>query len=256
MCARAAAAYRVFSQGQSQSTIGPSEAVYLNYSISDPSAFFGVVHQWWSGGASSNDNTTLRFYIDGAAAPSLELQIARACGVGWGDEAAPWGNRYFGHGAATTGWSNSIPIPFGRSIIVTASNPVSTMNWLYVRGQEFPLAGPGLGFGGALSLPPSARLQLQVVRGTFAPLSLIDLAAVDPVAFAAQRGGTALQGAYLFATYLELDSGNQNVLEGCYRVFNAFSNSTVDGQWPGELIATGTEDASTALSAPTAQLRI
>jgi hypothetical protein len=236
--------YRVFSQGQSQSRIGPAESVYLNHTVSDPSAFFGVIHMWWTGGASSNDNTTLRFYLDGAASPSIELQVARACGVGFGDESAPWGNRFFGHGAATTGWSNAIPIPFGASVVVTASNPVQTENWLYVRGVEMPLAGPGLSFGGSVTLPTSARLQLQVVRGTFAPLSFVDVAAVDPAAFAARRGGggAALAGAYVFATYLEIDSGNQNVLEGCYRVFNAFSNATRDGQWPGELIATGTED--------------
>ena len=158
LAAPSARAYRVFSQGQSQSTIGPAESVYLNHSVSDPAAFFGVVHLWWTGGASSNDNTTLRFYIDGEAAPSIELQIARACGVGWGDESAPWGTRFFGHGAATTGWSNAIPIPFGASIVVTASNPVQTENWLYVRGVEMPLAGPGLSFGGSVTLPASARL--------------------------------------------------------------------------------------------------
>ena len=241
---RAASAYRVFSSGQSQSTIGPAERVYLNHSVSDPAAVFGVILLWWTGGASSNDNTTLRFYIDGAAAPSVELQIARACGVGFGDEAVPWGNRFFGHAAKTTGWTNSIPIPFGVSVVVTASNPVQTENWLYVRGLEMPLAGPGLSFGGPVSptLPPTARLQLQVVRGTYAPLSFLDIAAVDPAAFAAANGGAALQGAFVFATYLELDSGNQNVLEGCYRVFNAFSNSSADGRWPGQLIATGTED--------------
>ena len=242
LAARGAAAYRVFSAGQSQSRIGPAEQVYLNHTVSDPSAFFGVVNLWWTGGAPSNDNTTLRFYVDGAAAPTIELQIARACGVGFGDEAAPWGTRLFGHGAATTGWSNAIPIPFGSSIVVTASNPVQTENWLYVKGLEMPLAGPGLSFGGPLTLPTSARLQLQVVRGTFAPLDFVDLAAVDPAAFAAANGGAALQGSFVLATFLELDSGNQNVLEGCYRVFNAFSNASVDGQWPGELIATGTED--------------
>lgn len=236
------AAYRVFSAGKSQSTIGPAEAVYLNHTVSDPSAFFGVVNLWWTGGATSNDNTTLRFYVDGSAMPTIELQIARACGVGFGDEAAPWGNRFFGHGAATTGWSNSITIPFSSSIVVTASNPVQTENWLYVKGLEMPLAGASLSFGGPLMLPPSARLQLQVVRGTFAPLDFVNLAAVDPAAFSAANGGAALQGSFVFATYLELDSGNQNVLEGCYRVFNAFSNTSADGQWPGELIATGTED--------------
>ena len=231
-----ARAFRVFSGGMSQSTIGPSETVYLNHTIADPSAFFGAVLLWWTGGASSNDNTTLRFYVDGEDLPSIELQVARACGVGFGDEAV-FGTRFFGHAAATTGWSNSIPVPFGSSIVVTASNPVSAENWLYVRGQEFPLAGPGLSFGGPLTLPPSARLRLQVTQGTFEPLEFVDLASVDPASVAA-----GLNGAYLFAMYLELDSGNQNVLEGCYHAYNSFGNATRDGQWPGELVATGTED--------------
>ena len=98
-----------------------------------------------------------------------------------------------------------------------------------------PLAGAGLRFG-SVQLPPTARLQLQVVAGTFAPLTFVDLAAVDPATT------PGLTGSYVFASFLQLDSGNQNVLEGCYRVYNAFSNATADGRWPGVLIATGTED--------------
>ena len=70
----------------------------------------GYINSWWTGGASSDDSTVLRFYIDGDPRFTVELVIANACGVAFGEQAAPWGNEWFGKGARTTGWWNSIPI--------------------------------------------------------------------------------------------------------------------------------------------------
>ena len=107
-----------------------------------------------------------------------------------------------------------------------------TTTWLYVRGTEFAPSLPGVRLG-SVELPPTAKLQLQVTRGTFAPLAYVDLAAVVPGTYT---------NSYVFAVFLAVDSGNLNVLEGCVRAFNAYSNDTAEGRWPGVLVATGTED--------------
>lgn len=107
-----------------------------------------------------------------------------------------------------------------------------TTTWLYVRGTEFAPAAPGVRLG-AVDLPPTAKLQLQVTRGTFAPLEYVDLAAVVPGSHSSS---------YVFAVFLAVDSANLNVLEGCVRAFNAYDNATSDGRWPGVLLGTGTED--------------
>lgn len=225
---------RVFGGGVSQGTINSTEQVLLNHTLSE-GHICGVVTSWWTGGATSDDSTTLRFYVDGEATASIVVDIANACGTAFGEESAPWGTEWFGKGARTTGWWNSIPIPFQRSIVVTYSNPAATTTWLYVHGVESTTGfGCGMRFG-ALDVPWHARLQVQVTRGTFAPLTYIDLAAMPP----ATAGGPT--HSYLFKTFLAVDSANLNVLEGCFRAFNAFDNSTADGKWPGVLLATGTE---------------
>lgn len=226
-----------FAGSVSQGTIKPTEQVLLNYTLSSTDGdVYGVITNWWIGGSTSNDLATLTFHVDNDqfSAP-IVMRVALACGVGFQDEAAPWETTYFGHGAATTGWHNFIPIPFGKNIVVTYRADVQTTVWITVKGNERPTVGGsgGLVFG-SLTLPPTARLQLQTINSVNYPaLAFVDLAVIPE---------TVDGNAFIFMTTLAIESDNENVLEGCFRVFNAADRTSSAGQWPGVLIATGTED--------------
>ncbi len=105
--------------------------------------------------------------------------------------------------ANTSGWSNKIPIPFTTSVIVTFKGEREQMGWLFVRGVEnVPVVI------GGLTLPPSARLEVQHVHRVFQPLEFVELVSVP-----AGKSGVIL------VTMINLASGSLSVLEGCVYLF-------------------------------------
>jgi len=83
-----------------------------------------------------------RYYIDGETKASIEYRPPLACGVGFGDQQAPWGNKYFGKAANDSGWYNDFKIPFQKSIVVTLQHLWTTHGrfFMVVRGAtNYPI---------------------------------------------------------------------------------------------------------------------
>jgi hypothetical protein len=156
---------RTFSAGLSQVQITPNEQTLLNYTLS-PTGAWGIVNNWWMTGG--DRNVFLSFYIDGEATASIVVHVPTACGAGFGDPAPPvniYSSAYFGKAANTSGYSNKIPVPFQRSIVITFRGDARAHGtvWLWARGVESAPLLPEFG----LAIPPTARLEVQQVHHRF-----------------------------------------------------------------------------------------
>ena len=83
-----------------------------------------VTHVWATGGGGTSGDVRFSFYVDGESTPSVSYVMTLASAspsvatVGFADNAAPWGNKYFGHGSTAGGWYNNIRrvAPTNRSL--------------------------------------------------------------------------------------------------------------------------------------------
>jgi hypothetical protein len=118
-----------------------------------------VNHMWFGGSFPHYQRLRLRIYIDGETAASIDMEIGLGVGVGFEDPFAPWGNRFVGITGSPSGIFMNHPIPFGKSIRVTAELPPGVprdaLLWWIVRGVE----GLPLNLSG-IAIPAQARLQL------------------------------------------------------------------------------------------------
>ena len=205
--------------GKSQSILNSTEQVLFEYT----SETFAVMNHFWAAGSPSVDDATIRYYVDGETVPSIQFIPSRACGVGFDNQDAPWGTKWFGKGAKMTGWFHNFRIPF-KTIRITyqlETEPSSKqVIWLIVRGLEnyqFSI--------GDITLPSTARLKLIHTNVTLQPLELVDLVNI--------KKGSGM----LFLTMMQVSSGNLNFMEGCFHFYN---QKYVE--WPGMLLSTGMED--------------
>jgi hypothetical protein len=118
-----------------------------------------LTHAWFGGNWAGYDQTVLRVYVDGEQRPSIEMELGLGHGVGFGDDAAPWGSEKMGKTGHPSGLYNTYKIPFGKSIRVTAQrakdSPDGAPFWWIIRGTEnLPIAL------GGVRLPETARLKL------------------------------------------------------------------------------------------------
>jgi len=209
---------KTFGTAVSSASLPHGELTLYQYNVKG-NAGAAITH-WWFTGAPNVDNVIFRFYVDGESSASVAVSLDLAAGIGFDDEAAPWGTEMIGKGAATGGVYNNIKIPFAKSIKVTCEQPPSEPTgifWFIVRGIE----GVPITVGG-IQLPPSARLHVLQFNQTFSPLALVNAVNVANTA-----------GALVMWT-LSVGSGNLNFLEGCVRCF-------IDGG-PQMLLSSGTED--------------
>lgn len=63
---------------------------------------------------------------------SIQFFPPLACGVGSGDNHAPWGTKWFGKGAADGAWFNNFRIPFKRSVKVTTQTVAQPYGGFYI----------------------------------------------------------------------------------------------------------------------------
>lgn len=117
-------------------------------------------------------------------------------------------------------------VPFQKSINVTYRAGPGQPNdsvYMIVRGVEgVPVSVDGWTLSAAQMA--TARLQLQVVTGTYAPLAYVTVADVPTGA------------GFILLHTLSFAAGNLNTLEGCYRVMTPYS-----APYPGQLLSSGTE---------------
>jgi hypothetical protein len=116
-------------------------------------------HMWFGGAFPHFSKLRVRIYVDGEAAPSIDMELGLGVGVGFEDSFAPWGAKFNGITGAPSGIFMNYRIPYSKSIRVTAELPAGvprdTVFWWIVRGIEnFPLEISGI------QMPPRARLKL------------------------------------------------------------------------------------------------
>ena len=118
-----------------------------------------LTHFWFGGNFKGVEDTRIRYYVDGEAVASIDLNLYLGHGIGFKDQQAPWANRHMGKIGKRNGIFNNYRIPFGRSIKVTAQRaPDADDNprvWWIIRGIE-----NGRVTVGGVELPQRARLKL------------------------------------------------------------------------------------------------
>jgi Protein of unknown function (DUF2961) len=215
---------KTFGTGVSQGVIDHQERSLFQYKVSAGSSHAVMTHFWITGGPSI-DTSVISYYLDGESTPSIQFQPALACGTWWDyTSGVPWSTDYISKEATGGGWSMRIRVPFQQSINITyRSFLLSTKDTIYmiVRGTEnLPITI------GGIQLPTTARLQLQKNNVTLKPLEFLTVGSSN-------RG---TRGAFFMFT-LAFYAPNLNTLEGCPHFYVG------DQQFPGLIVATGTEDA-------------
>ena len=212
---------RPIGTGLSQGRITNQEQVLFEHNTS------GVLTHFWAAGAPVTDNVTIRYYVDGEKSPSIAFIPSFASAAGFDDQTNPWGTRWFGKGAKSTGWFHNFRVPFD-SIRVTfqllnQTVPDSNSVWLIVRGTEGHL---DTNIGG-VDLPVHARLKLLKQEKTLEALEFIDIVNLP----------TGTKG-MLFMTAFQIQSTlNFNFMEGCFHYYDEERKD-----FPGMLLSTGMED--------------
>lgn len=180
-----------------------------------------LTFMWFGGDWPGYERTRIRFYVDGEATPSIDMELFLGHGIGWGDSSAPWGTKRLGKTGQPSGLYNTYRIPFGKSIRVTAElgagvkNP-QTFWWIFRGVENLPV------YLGNIQLPPNARLRLQVHHGILDPLQVIEIA---------QSPGAGA----LYQVTLAVTSKNCSFLEGMMRAY-------INGTKNPLLLSSGTED--------------
>jgi hypothetical protein len=177
---------------------------------------------WFGGNWPGYEHTRIRFYVDGEAAPSIDMELFLGHGIGWEDDSAPWGTERLGKTGQPSGLYNTYRIPFGKSLRVTGQLAAGVEQpqkfWWIFRGVEnLPVDL------GHIQLPANARLHLQVHSDVaLEPLQSVDIAHAS--------GGGAL-----YQVTLAVTSANCNFLEAMLR---AYLNGAHDPLY----LSSGTED--------------
>lgn len=219
----------VIGTGMSQAKLTSTETELFSHTVSQEGAWAYLNH-FWAAGSPEVDRAIFRYYVDGERNASVVFSPALACGVGFGDQQAPWGSKWMGKGAKSTGWFHNIPIPFYKSMRVTfqlapEDAGAAPSIWSIVRGSEgLPLKL------GMLDIPLShgtVKLELQKRTEQLAPLDFIDIVQVPE--------GTS---GSIFMTSLAINgTSNYHYMEGCFRMYSPPTQA-----WPGLLLSTGLED--------------
>ncbi len=179
-------------------------------------------HMWFGGSFPNFNNLRIRIYVDGEKTPSIDMELGLAIGVGFQDQAAPWGTAFSGITGAPSGMFLNHRIPFSKSLRVTAQLPNGvdreTPFWWIIRGlQNHSLEECGF------TLPPHTRLRLHRREEIHVqPLDEFDLARV-------QRAGL------LFQVTMAARSSNFEFMEGQMRAY-------IDGAATVQFLSSGLED--------------
>jgi hypothetical protein len=118
-----------------------------------------LTHMWFGGDFKNDGRTRIRIYVDGESTASIDMELFLGTGIGFQDDASPWGTEKMGKTGGGDTIYNTFRIPFGQSVRVTAqlppdSDPAPPFWWI-IRGTEnLPVQL------GGVTLPATARLKL------------------------------------------------------------------------------------------------
>ena len=181
-----------------------------------------LTHMWFGGNFPRYGRTRIRVYVDGEPRASIDMELMLGHGIGFEDEAAPWGVERIGKTGQPSGIYNTCRIPFSAGVRVTAQRAKDEEGdppfWWIVRGVEnLPLEL------GGVRLPANARLRLYTVeeRAT-APLEELTM-------YDGRRAGA------LYQVTIAARSTNFCFLESCIRAY-------LGGAKTPTLLSSGLED--------------
>ena len=178
-----------------------------------------LTHMWFGGDWPGYERTRIRVYVDGEKTPSIDMELGLGHGVGFGDDAAPWGSTRLGKTGHPSGLYNTYKIPFGTEIRVTGQrdkdSPDGAPFWWILRGTEnLPVTYAGV------RLPDTARLKLcrleNHVAKPYEEFALCDVA-----------GAGALYQVTIAADGLR-DNGNWNDIAYLEAIMRAYVNGSPD----------------------------
>jgi len=181
-----------------------------------------LTHMWFGGNFPNYGKTRLRVYVDGEATASIDMELMMGHGVGFQDDAAPWGVARIGKTGHPSGIYNTYRIPFGKSVRVTAElaegEKGSPLFWWIIRGVEnLPVEIAGV------TLPPRARLKLYKRESyTARPLEEFNLCDTH-------------SAGVLYQVTIAARSENFSYLEACMRAY-------IDGADKPLWLSSGLED--------------
>jgi hypothetical protein len=168
-------------------------------------------HLWFGGNFEGVEETRIRYFVDGEETASIDMNLYLGHGIGFESNTAPWLTKYIGKIGKRNGIHNNYPIPFGKSIRLTAQRSAEAERnpqiWWIVRGTE----NLGVSLGG-VALPETARLKLHRLEGYVAnPLEEFNLFDVE--------GKGALFQVTIAAK--SRDDSRHTFLEACMRGYHA-----------------------------------
>ena len=108
---------KTFSTAQKQVNILSAEKETVIFERKGPGC---ITHMWFGGNWPHFNQTRVRFYVDGQAVPSIDMEYGLGHGIGFDDTAAPWGVRQMGMTGHVGGLYNTFRIPFGKAIRITS----------------------------------------------------------------------------------------------------------------------------------------
>ena len=188
-----------------------------------------LTHMWFGGQFQNEAYTRIRVYVDDEKKASIDMELFLGTGIGFGDEAAPWGSEKMGRTGGGDNVYNTYHIPFGKSVRVTGQLAPGTKDhpsfWWIIRGTEnLPVQI------GGVTLPDNARLKLyRVENHTAQPLEEFPLCDVTG-AGALYEVTIAAKGMGHTGTWKD-----NSFMEGCMRAY-------FNGAAKPELLSSGFED--------------
>ena len=181
-----------------------------------------LTHMWFGGNWKDYGRLKIRVSVDDEDVPSIDMELHLGHGIGFQDDAAPWGTKRIGKTGSPSGVYNTYRIPFGSQIRVTAQLPEGDTGnprfWYIIRGIE----GLPVEFSG-VRLPDNARLRLYK-REDFTVQTLEEFNLCD----------TTTAG-MLYQVTIAAQSEDFNFLESCVRAY-------LDGEEKPLMLSSGLED--------------
>jgi len=181
-----------------------------------------LTHMWFGGNWKDWEKLRLRVYVDGEKAASIDMELFLGHGIGFSDEAAPWGTKRIGKTGQPSGIYNTYRIPFGKSVRVTAQlapgNEKNQRFWYIIRGVEnLPVVFSGV------RLPEAARLKLHKLENHQAK-PLEEFSMID-----------SNSAGMLYQVTVAAQAARFDYLESCVRAY-------IDGAKKPILLSSGLED--------------